>query len=102
MSSVLTADDNSTEWPLAPRDRFYNQMCFDGTNEHLSGKCDMLDLMAGQDCGFYPIETIKGTKRGDRYIPQVTNSIIFIDETRVEPKRAALNGYWNWLCYNHI
>ena len=55
MSSVLTADDNSTEWPLAPRDRFYNQMCFDGTNEHLSGKCDMLDLMAGQDCGFYPI-----------------------------------------------
>lgn len=95
----------TAQWLLSPKERFYGQMYFDGTIEHLSGKCDMLDLMARPECWFYSIETdnyCKDTIRCDRYLPQVTNSTILINEVRFGHNKAALNGHWNWLCYHHM
>lgn len=45
MSYVLTANDNKTE-SQAPRDLTCSQMCFDWTNETLSGNSDILVLTA--------------------------------------------------------
>lgn len=46
MGYVLTVNDNKAECPLPPQDPLCSQMCFDGGNENLSGKSDMLDLTA--------------------------------------------------------
>lgn len=96
MSCVLTANDNKTS-PRTSQELTCRQMCFDWTNETLSGNCDTLLLTGGRVkvqvwiCwGAIRENALSGLINT---ATQMRGSIIFIDETRVGRYRKALNRH---------
>lgn len=96
MSCVLTANDNKTS-PRTSQELTCRQMCFDWTNETLSGNSDTLVLTGGRvevqvwicwgairECALTGLINTAAQMRG---------SIIFIDETGVGCYRKALNRH---------